>query len=137
MTALGGAGVPARISRPVRSGEFANLPVQAGANVRQGSAVEIDGAGRVAPAVKGANKTYAGVAQADANNTSGAAGAIKVEVRMNVAFHFSITGTAVVGKTAYIADDNTVTDASAGASKFGRIIDSDADGVWVHHDTGV
>lgn len=35
------------------------------------------------------------------------------------------------GKMGYIADDQTVTDVPAAASKVGRIVATDDDGVWV------
>lgn len=119
-------------SRPVREGEVVSgVPLAAGANVRMGSLLEIDGSGRVAPATKAASKTYYGVAESAADNTGGAAGALKVDVRTRGCFHFAKAGTAGRGKDAYALDDNTVTDVSTAATKCGRIIDVDADGVWV------
>ena len=128
MTALA-----ANVSRPWREGDVVELPVQAGANVRQGSYVELDAAGRAAPAAKGAaNESYAGVAIAPADNTGGAAAALTVEVRRRGTFEFAITGTAVPGKLAYLEDDNTVTDANAGRSVCGLIVASaGAEAVWV------
>lgn len=120
------------ISRPYRDGNtVSSRPVAAGANVRQGSYVEIDAAGHVAPGTKAVNKAYYGVALTPRDNTGGAAGAGTVTVRRIGSFHFSRDGTAEVGKLAYLVDDNTVTDVAAGASVCGLIIDSDADGVWV------
>lgn len=132
MTALS-----ANQSRARRDGDVAVFGVQAAANVRQGSLLEIDGDGNVKPATKAADKVYVGVALEPADNTGGAKGAIKVTVRLRGAFRFTKTGTAAVGKTAYVADDNTVTDVAAGASKVGRIIDSDSGGVWVNLHQGV
>ena len=120
------------ISRPYREGDtVSGAGVQAGAHVRQGSRLEIDGSGHVAPAVKGADKSYYGVALTEGKNTGGAAGAVTVTVRLKGAFRFAKTGTAAVGKTAYLADDDTVTDVAAGASACGRIVDADDLGVWV------
>lgn len=131
MTALS-----ADVSRPVREGAVvAGVPLQAGAKVRQGGLLEIDGAGRVAPAAKGANKTYFGVALGPADNTGGAAGAEKVDVLRRAVVRMAKTGTAARGKKAYAADDDTVTDAPAGASSCGRIVDVDDDGVWVELDS--
>ena len=131
MTALS-----ADVSRPVREGSVvAGAPLRAGAKVRQGSLLEIDGAGRVAPATKGGNKTYFGVALEPADNTGGAAGAKKVDVLRRAVVHMAKTGTAVRGKKAYAADDDTVTDAPGGASSCGRIVDVDDDGVWVELDS--
>ncbi len=114
-----------------RDGKFFVASLAAAANVYAGALLEVDATGRVKPAAKGADKTYMGVARHAADNTSGSAGDEKVLVQRGEAFHFKKTGTAVVGKDAYVADDNTVTDDSTGASKLGRIIDSDDDGVWV------
>ena len=120
--------------RPYRDGIYvADVPLQASTTVYQGSLVEIDAAGRVAPAAKAEGKTYFGVAFGYAKNGS-TAGEERVDVRRKGAFYFTKTGTAVVGKKAYVADDNTVTDVAAGATACGRIIDADADGVWVELD---
>lgn len=98
-----------------------DVPVAAGAHIRQGSLLEISATGYVSPATKGAGKTYYGVSQDEADNRSGADGALKVTTRLAGMFRFDKTGTAVRGKTAYVADDNTVTDVAAGASACGRI----------------
>lgn len=118
--------------RPWRDGELVeNVPVAASARVYAGSIVAIDASGDVAAAAKGAGKTYFGIAVTGADNTSGAAGARTVAVRRKATARFAKTGTAVRGKAAYVADDQTVTDVSTAASKVGRIVDIDADGVWV------
>ncbi len=126
------AKLTANISRVHRDGRVVdNVPVAASANIRQGSILEIDNSGRVKPATKGASKKYFGVAQAAADNSSGAAGAIKVSVLRDAAVLCDKSGTAVRGKDAYVIDDNTVTDVSAAASKLGVIIDTTDEGVWV------
>ena len=120
------------VSRNWREGDIvAGAPLQAAAKVYAGSVVEIDATGNLAPATKAANKVYYGVAITGADNTGGAAGAQKIDVRIGATVHLAITGTAVRGKAAYLADDQTVTDVAAGASKAGRIVDVDDDGVWV------
>lgn len=122
MTALA-----ANVSREWREGVVADFPVQASSRIYQGSLVEIDANGRVAAHAKAQSKTIVGVAIAEADNSSGSAGDLSVRVQVQGAFRFAKTGTAVPGKTAYAADDNTVTDASSGASAFGRIL-SEEDG---------
>ena len=120
--------------RPYREGiDVADVPLQASTTVYQGSLLEIDGNGRVKPATKAQNKTYFGVARGYAKNGT-TAGEEKIDVRRKGAFHFAKSGTAVVGKKAYVVDDNTVTDVAAGATAVGLIIDADADGVWVELD---
>lgn len=120
------------VSRPWRAGEILSLPVAAGANVRQGSYLEYDAAGRVAPAVKGTSaERYAGVAIEPQDNRNGAAGAVNVAVRRRGVFSFSKTGTAVPGALAQLEDDNTVTDDATGREPCGLIVGLDGDNVWV------
>ena len=120
------------VSRPWRDGEFVEgVGLQAAAKVYAGSVVEIDGSGDVAKGAKAANKTYFGTAVTGGDNTGGAAGAVEIAVRRKATVHLEKTGTAVRGKAAYLADDQTVTDVAAGASKVGQIVDADDDGVWV------
>lgn len=99
------------------------VPLAKGAQVFEGSLLEIDGNGNVQAATKGNNKTYFGVAQEGADNTGGNAGDVHVTTRLAGMFRFAKTGTAVRGKTAYVADDDTVTDVAAGATACGRIVD--------------
>lgn len=98
-----------------------DVPVAAGAHIRQGSLLEISATGYVSPATKAGGKTYYGVSQDEADNRSGADGALKVTTRLGGLFRFKKTGTAVRGKLAYVADDNTVTDVADDASACGRI----------------
>ena len=127
MTALA-----ANVSRPWREGDVVVLPVAAAAHVRQGSYVEYDAAGRVAPAAKGtSSELYAGVAEEPCDNRTGAAGAKTVAVRRKGVFSFAKTGTAVPGKLAQLEDDNTVTDDAAGREPCGLIVAVDGDNVWV------
>ena len=129
MTALA-----ANTSRDRRPGEVVqNVPLQANATVYQGSLLEIDGNGRIKAATKGAGKSYFGVAEESAVNGA-TAGEKSIRVRRKGTFYFAKTGTAVRGKAAYVADDNTVTDASSGASSCGTIVDTDANGAWVELD---
>lgn len=128
------AGLAQNISRLWRGDPgriIERVPLAASAKIYAGSALEIDAAGRVAPATKAAAKTYFGIALEGVDNSSGKAGDLSVRVRHRSTVHFAKTGTAVRGKAAYIADDNTVTDVAAGASKVGQIVDTDDDGVWV------
>ena len=75
---------------------------------------------------------------ARANNTGGADGAKTVMVRRKVAFKFAnlaadLVTQADIGKTCYIADDQTVakTNGTNTRSVAGKVFDVDADGVWV------
>ena len=129
MTALS-----ANVSREYRPGEVVeNVPLAKTKTVYQGSLLEIDSSGNVQAATKASSKVYYGVSEEKA--TGGAAhGDVKIRVRRKGTFYFAKTGTAVRGKKAYVADDNTITDVATGASSCGTIIDTDAKGVWVELD---
>ena len=122
------------VSRSWREGNIvAGVPLKDAAKIYAGSVVEIDGSGDISPAAKAASlKVYYGVAITGADNTTGGDGDETIDVRTDATVHLAITGTAVRGKAAYIADDQTVTDVATGASKVGRIVDVDDDGVWVN-----
>lgn len=107
------------------------VPLQAAVRIYAGAMVEIDGSGNLAPATKAASKTYFGVAITGADNTGGSAGDKTITVRRKATVHLETTGTAVRGKAAYVADDQTITDVATTASKAGLIVDTDADGAWV------
>lgn len=113
-----------------RDGGTLELGVAANVHIFAGGMLEVDGS-NVRPARKGANKVYLGVALQEADNTNGVAAAIKVSVRRQVAFRLAKTGAATLGATAYVVDDQTVTSVATGASKVGKIIDTQGDDVWV------
>jgi len=119
------------VSRPWRDGHVVeDVGVQASATIYAGALLEIDASGHVAPATKAADKTYFGAAETAGVGTA-VAGATKIRVRRNHTVLLAKTGTAVPGKIAYVADDQTVTDVEAGASKLGLIVAAGDDGVWV------
>lgn len=119
------------VSRPWRDGELVEgVGLQASATVYAGAVLEIDASGHVAKATKAASKVYFGVAVTGGVGTT-TAGETKITVRRKATVHLAKAGTAVRGKAAYIADDQTVTDVATSASKVGQIVDTDDDGVWV------
>ncbi len=114
------------------------FPVAAMAKIYAGAIVCINTSSL---AVKGAAATglkAVGIAEALADNTTGADSAIKVKVRRGT-FQFanSSAGDAIVladiGADCFIVDDQTVakTNGSNTRSVAGKIRDVDADGVWV------
>ena len=114
-----------------RDGSTMQHTVASSVHIYAGALLEVDGK-HVRPARKGSDKTYLGIAGHEADNTGGTAGAIKVVVSYQAAFKLAVTGTATLGVSAYVADDQTVTTVSAAATKVGKIIDLDDDGdVWV------
>lgn len=112
-------------------------PVAANVVIFQGALV-VMAAGVARPGRVATGDVCVGVAKDDANNTGGAAGAIRVPVERGV-FHFknSAAGDAIaladIGADCWIVDDETVakTNGTNTRSKAGRVWDVDAAGVWV------
>lgn len=113
------------------------LPVKAATKVYAGGLAVID-AGYAAPGRTATGLIAAGRFEATVDNSAGAAGAKRVQVRRGTFLFKNSASTdaiaqADVGKDCYIVDDETVakTDGSASRSKAGRIIAIDPDGVYV------
>lgn len=114
------------------------FPVAATQRIFAGAIVCINASGL---AVKGATATglrAVGVAEGLADNSTGAAGAIRVRVRRGTfLFDNSTAADAItladVGADAFLVDDNSValTNGSGTRSVAGKIRDVDAGGVWV------
>lgn len=123
---------------PFRTAEEFEFPVAASTLIYAGAIVCINASSL---ATKGAVSTAlkcVGVAQATADNSAGAASAMRVKVRRGCfLFANSASADAIaladVGADCYIVDDQTVakTNGSASRSVAGKIRDVDADGVWV------
>ncbi|WP_153159676.1 hypothetical protein [Zoogloea sp. 1C4] len=114
------------------------FPVAAATKIYGGSIVCINTSGL---ATKGATSTTlkaVGVADASADNSAGAASAIRVKVRRGC-FKLANSGStdqitlADIGADAYIVDDQTVakTSGSSTRSVAGVIRDVESDGVWI------
>jgi len=122
---------------PEKEGKILALPVGANKKIYAGALV-VTNAGNAEPGSTALNLVAQGRADARADNTGGAAGAIKVPVRKGV-FRFNnsaaadLIAAADIGADCYIVDDQTVakTDGGGTRSKAGRIFDVDAQGVWV------
>ena len=119
-------------------GELVNIPVAAGAKIFAGALVAVSATGYAQPGAVATTLTYVGRAEQYADNTGGAAGAITVQVRRKQAFYWANSGTdpvtqASFGKTAYIADDQTVSATNGGntQSAAGIVVGLDAYGVWI------
>ena len=125
---------------PRRDGDKISVPVAAGELIYAGALVALDASG---DAVKGATATTLsgfGRAEARVDNSGGAAGDQSVEVRKGV-FRFANEGAdlvtrADIGNDCYIVDDQTVakTNGTATRSVAGKVVDLDAQGVWVKFD---
>ena len=104
-------------------------PVAAATALFKGGMVGLDGSGnavKAAPAVA----TMRGVAVATADNSTGVAGAISVEVQRGV-FLFNQTGLdrTDIGSNVFVVDDNTVGD--SGTLIAGKLLDIEPAGAWV------
>ena len=124
---------------PRRQSQDFEFPVAAATKIYGGSIVCINSTGL---ATKGAVSTTlkaVGIADAQADNSAGAASAIRVKVRRGC-YKFGNSGStdlialADIGADAYIVDDQTVakTSGSSTRSIAGTIRDVDTDGgVWI------
>jgi hypothetical protein len=113
------------------------VKIAASVKVWKGSLVMLDG-GYAKPGAAATGKIAAGRARNTVDNSSGSAGAKVVEIeRGTFKWNNSAAGDAIadadVGADCYIVDDQTVakTDGTGTRSKAGRIMEVEADGVWV------
>lgn len=122
---------------PRREGDQVNDPVAAGARIHAGSFVVLSATGYAAPGSTALNLSARGLAEEPVDNTGGADGDLTVAVRRGI-FRFAneagdLVARTHIGGTAYVVDDQTVaaTDGVGTRSAAGKIVDVDADGVWV------
>ena len=121
---------------PARAGEvITGVPVAGAAKIYAGAMVVMDG-GYAKAAVKEAGKLVLGRAEEFVDNTGGMAGDLKITVRRGVFRWENAAGNNAaaagdIGKSEYIADDQTVTKTAAGSTAVGKILGVDDDGVWV------
>lgn len=126
---------------PRREGDLREDPVAANVRIFAGALVMRDANGRITRGATATGCTGVGRAEALADNTGGAAGAIACRWRPGV-FRWanSAAGDAIaqadVGAVCYIVDDQTVakTHATNTRSKAGIVEAVDAQGVWVRMD---
>ncbi len=123
---------------PERDGKTIALGVAANVKIYAGALVALTAAGLATPGAVATTLKGVGRAKDLADNTGGAAGAIKVEVEKGVfRFNNSAAGDAItaadIGGSAYIVDDETVAKTSGTNTRSiaGTIFDVDAQGVWV------
>lgn len=127
---------------PNRSARELSLPVAAATRIFAGAMVAVfTSGGSAGNATRGATGTTlrgVGVAIEEADNSAGAAGALRVKVRRGCwQFANSAAGdlvtTADIGADCFIVDDQTVakTNGTNTRSVAGKVVDVDAAGVWV------
>lgn len=113
-------------------------PVAAGATLWAGALAALDASGNAVAASATVTQRTRGVVQVRADNSAGAAGDIRAEIRRgtyrvdNSAAGDLIT-VADIGNVCYVVNDETVakTDAVGTRPVAGTIRNVDADGVWV------
>lgn len=122
---------------PRRNGEDFSGPAAANVNIHEGALVARNAAGDVTPGAVSATLKACGVATASVNNVGGAIGAQQVQYKKGV-FLFANEATDAITKAdiennAFIFDDQTVARTNGGSTRSiaGRIVDVDANGVWV------
>lgn len=121
-----------------RDGAQMEPPLAANARIFGGALVAINAAGYAVAGITALGLVGAGAALLRADNTGGAAGAIRVCLsKQPHQFGNSVAADAItladLGKDCFIVDDQTVakTDGAGTRSRAGRVFDVDADGVWV------
>lgn len=121
-----------------RDGVQFSHPLAAATVIYAGALVALNAAGNAVPGATATTLTAVGVAQEHADNSTGAIGDVRVEVRRGV-FQFANSAAAdeitraEIGDSAYIVDDQTVakTSGTSTRSVAGIIRDVDAGGVWI------
>lgn len=126
------------IRRKLGEGRW-NFPVKGGVVIFSGALVVMDGA-VAAPGRTAVGLRTVGVAVDRVDNTGGSDGARSVEVERDMVFCFANSAgadaltRADINNAAFIVDDQTVAKTSGGNTRSvaGRVLDVDADGVWVY-----
>lgn len=122
-----------------RDGKTFVGPVAAAKKIFTGALVSIDASGNVTPGATATTLKSGGVAQETVDNLAGAAGDKTVKYIKGVhKFANSASGDLIaradIGNDCYIVDDQTVakTNGTSTRSVAGKIMDVDADGVWIN-----
>jgi len=123
---------------PEITGVIRDLAVAAGAVIHAGALVCISATGFATPGAVATTLTAVGRAEEAVDNTGGIDGAVTARIKRGV-FRFanSAAGDLIaaldIGASCYIVDDQTVakTDGVATRSVAGKVINVDAQGVWV------
>lgn len=116
------------------TGRTMAIPVAASTTIYNGALVAVNTSGYAVPAANTVGFRVIGVATKKADNSSGSAGDISVQVSTGV-FAFKNDADAIaqadVGRRCYVQDDQTVQDENGGASVIAGMVDS-FDSSWVH-----
>jgi hypothetical protein len=124
---------------PTRSGDQVSHPLAAATKIPAGVMVQINAAGNAVNASATIANKMVGVSEELVDNSGGAAGDKSITPRRRIAARFAnsasgdLIARADIGGTAYVVDNQTVakTDDTGARPAAGKIIDVDAQGVWV------
>lgn len=122
---------------PRRTGDLVTLPAAASKKFYAGSLVARDGSGNATPGATATTLRGVGRCRAQVDNSSGAAGAVNVDIEKGI-FRFTNGTDAItnadIGSDCYIVDDFTVSRTNSGGntqSVAGKVYLVDTLGVWV------
>jgi hypothetical protein len=123
-------------STPRFEGNVQGYPVLAATVIYGGALVVLDASGWAKPAVTATGLVCVGRAERRADNSAGGNGDIHVKVCADTFRFANSTSTdeitkAEIGDNCYLVDDQTVAKLSTGRSVAGRVVQVDAQGVWV------
>lgn len=128
------------IETPSRSGVVLELPVAASTHIHAGTLVAANASGQIVPATDTAGLRVIGRADAEVDNSDGAAGDKSVPISRGVFRIKNSEGSPVaagsIGDDAFVEDPETVRgDPSATTLVAGKVLGLDADGEYVWIDT--
>ena len=132
------AALTADRNTPAREGALFTYDVAAATKIYAGSLVCRNAAGNAVPGSVATTLVPLGRAEAFVDNSAGAIGDLKVTVRPGI-FRWANSAAgdlitkADIGNDCYIVDDQTVAKTSGGATRSiaGKVMNVDAQGVWV------
>jgi hypothetical protein len=129
--AIGMTTLAKNVARPLELGDLNDVGVIATDIIYEGAAVGDNGSGYARPLVAG--DPFLGFAQAKADNSAGAAGAVNVTVKSKGRVQLAVGSLAItdVGKTVYASDDDTFTLTASTNSAVGRVVRFVSTGVGV------
>lgn len=121
---------------PERAGQTTVIPIAATTYLYAGQLVAVNAAGRAVPASDTAGLRVIGRAEKEVDNSADeVGGALSITVKRGV-FRYQNSAThavaqANVGAIAFVEDDATVATQSTYGVQAGRVIEIDAEGVWI------
>lgn len=125
MTALAANYNRARYGSDAVNALLPAVPCLNAVHIYAGSMVSVGAAGQAKPAASGDTRVI-GVAEAEADNSAGAAGAINCNVRRGAFTFANKAGDLVVqgdlGASCYVEDDNTVRHTAGGGIAAGKVL---------------